>query len=101
MKNHKLLLGEMTAAILSYRAEKLTLGGLVNRLEELTEALAEDGVKWTVDIDNILLQLKIINSLVSSENKPSLSQDDMRDINEYLQLIEAETLAHLSEDGSP
>lgn len=101
MKNHKLLLGEMTAAILSYRAEKLTLGGLVNRLEELTEALAEDGVKWTVDIDDILLQLEIINSLVASGDKPSLSQDDMRDINEYLQLIEAETLAHLSEDGSP
>lgn len=96
MKNHKLLLGEMTAAILLYRAEKLTFGGLVNRLEELAEALAEDGVKWTVDIDDILLQLEIMNSLVASGDKPSLSQEDLRDVEGYLQLIEAETVAILN-----
>ncbi len=98
MKNHKLLLGEMTEAIHSFRALKLTLGGLVNRLEELTDTLSEDGVKWTIDLDDILLQLEIMNSLVASGDKPSLSQDDLRDINGYLRLIEAETLNHLRSD---
>jgi hypothetical protein len=101
MKKNKLLLGEMTKAILSYRAEKLTLGGLVNRLDELTEALAEDGVKWAIDIDDILLQLEIINSLMASGDKPSLSPDDIRDINGYLQLIESEATSHLIEGEGP
>jgi hypothetical protein len=96
MQNYEILAVEMIAAIHSFRAGKLSLGGLVNRLEELVAELSKKGIKWTIDIDEILLQLEIINSLVATEGALPISSDDVRDIGGYLESIEAEVNSHLS-----
>jgi hypothetical protein len=90
MSNRELLFAEMTVAIRSYRVRQLSLNGLVNRLEELTGALSDAGIEWRSDIDDFLLQLEIINSLVLSGDKSELALDDVKDIEEYLGLIELE-----------
>lgn len=90
MGNRELLFDEMTSAIQAYRLRQLSLNGLVNRLEELTGALSDKGIEWCSDIDNFLLQLEIINSLVLSGDKPRLTADDVKDIEEFLGAIQRE-----------
>jgi hypothetical protein len=90
MSNRELLFEEMTKAIQSYRLRQLSLSGLVNRLEELAGALSDVGIAWCSDLDDFLLQLEIINSLVLSGDKPELTLDDVTDIEKYLELIQLE-----------
>lgn len=90
MSNREMLLAEMISAISSYDSGKLTLNGLVKRLEELTAALANTGFVWQLDIEDCLLQMEIINSLILSGDKPSLSIEDISDIGTYLRSIEKE-----------
>lgn len=99
MSNRKPLFGEMTKAIQSYRLRQLSLNGLVNRLEELTNALSDAGVEWCSDIDDFLLQLEIINSLVLSGDKPELSLEDVKDIEKYLGLIHLAIDSQVRNDG--
>lgn len=90
MNNQELLFGKMTNAIQAYRLRQLSLNGLVIRLEELTGALSDEGIKWSSDMDDLLLQLEIINSLVLSGDKPELALDDVKDIEEFLGAIQVE-----------
>ena len=90
MSNKKMLMSEMINAILSYDSKKLNLNGLIYRLEELSEALADEGVKWQIDIDEYLLQMEIINSLVASGDNSCISAKDISEIGTYLRSIENE-----------
>jgi len=95
MKNRDILFEEMTTAILSFRGKALSLNALVNRLEELVGALAEAGTEWASDIDDTLLQLEIINGLLSSGDKSTLSPEDVKDIEAYLHSMELEIASHI------
>ena len=95
MKNRRHFFEEMTKAILSYRARTLSLNALVTRLEELVGALTEVETEWGVDIDDTLLQMEIMNSLLLSGDKSSLSPEDVKDLDVYLQSIELEIASHM------
>ena len=90
MSNRALLLYEMSKALESYGSKLLSLSGLVNRLEELSEALSDGGIIWGVPIDEFLIQLEIINSLMLSGDRPELTADDVHDIDKYLMSIRSE-----------
>lgn len=90
MSNRELFFAEMKKAIHLYRLNQLSLNGLVSRLEELAEAISNTGVEWRLNMDDCLLQLEIINSLILSGDMSELSLDDLRDIKEYLTSIEIE-----------
>lgn len=70
-------------------------------MEELVGALSDAGTKWCSDIDDFLLQLEIINSLLLSGDNPGLTLDDVTDIEKYLGLIDLEITSqdHAEADG--
>lgn len=87
MIDYQILISEALKAIAEYESNSLSLGGLVNRLESLRDALADGGIELGDDMDKDLLQLEIINSLIASGDQAGLSNQDLTDIASYLRRI--------------
>jgi hypothetical protein len=87
MIDRQILLNEAAKAIAAYGSNRLSLSGLVNRLESVKDALTEGGVEFSEEVDKDLLQLEIINSLIASGDNASLSEQDLTDIGAYLRHI--------------
>ena len=63
------------------------------------KALAEAGTEWVPDIDDTLLQMEVINSLLFSEDKSTRSPEDVKDSDAYLHSIALETASHIHREA--
>ncbi|QLI81213.1 hypothetical protein HZU75_06525 [Chitinibacter fontanus] len=84
MDSCKLILAEILKSVSAYREGNLSLIGIINRLEELNNALTSVSFNWGFDIEDYLLELDIIYGLLSVSEKKELSKDDKSDIDKYL-----------------
>ncbi len=87
MTDSNFLLDQATKAIADFESKSLSLGGLVNRLESIRDALADAGIELGEAVDKEILQLEIINSLVASGDQDAPSNQDLADIDSYLRHI--------------
>lgn len=90
MTNQSVILGEISMAIHAYRSKELKLIGLINRLDELVNALGDTGYAWKCDIEDYLLQMDTIFALVVEGDKNDYSKQDISDIESFLTTISEE-----------
>lgn len=90
MKKASSLLQEIEQAIVLHQSHKLTLNGLVSRIEEVGHELNEIGFEWAIPFDDCILNLEIINSIILANEAMVTSEKDNLDIDLYLGRISAE-----------